>query len=318
MTDKRQKELDSMLDAALDDLDSDSDSNDDDEYNDEINQRSVENNNSTTQKNNDITTDEEQDEVRMAKALENVMEGLMKMNTETEGNHQSQSQQQQEEGDKEDLEFSQEAFVNFIQEMKKAVSTMDEETTNQKTRAKPSNNNPDDSTTVNNDVDRTVSKILNDMAKSSNEENDNGHVDYNQVFPEAAQMEQMGEELMESMMKEFGKHFASATAAAEPSTSTEKNNKQKNNSASDNDIQENVLLEGMMKQLLNKEVMYDPMKQVSDRFPKWLAEHKSTLSEEEYNRYGQQYQYFQRIVHVYERDPENYPRLMELMQDIQE
>ena len=35
-------------------------------------------------------------------------------------------------------------------------------------------------------------------------------------------------------------------------------------------------------------------------------------------RYGHQYQYFQRIVAVYEREPDNFPRLMELMQDIQE
>ena len=35
-------------------------------------------------------------------------------------------------------------------------------------------------------------------------------------------------------------------------------------------------------------------------------------------RYGQQYQYFQRIVNVYETDPENYAKLTELMQDVQE
>lgn len=39
---------------------------------------------------------------------------------------------------------------------------------------------------------------------------------------------------------------------------------------------------------------------------------------QEYNRYGHQYQYFQRIVAVYETEPDNYPRLMELMADIQE
>ena len=32
------------------------------------------------------------------------------------------------------------------------------------------------------------------------------------------------------------------------------------------------------------------------KYPEWLAEAKSQLTEEEYNRYGHQYQYFQRIV----------------------
>ena len=73
-----------------------------------------------------------------------------------------------------------------------------------------------------------------------------------------------------------------------------------------------------MKQLLDKELMYEPMKEVCTRYPKWLAEHKSTLSSEEYHKYGTQYQYFQRIVHLYENDPTNFDRLMELMEDIQE
>ena len=64
--------------------------------------------------------------------------------------------------------------------------------------------------------------------------------------------------------------------------------------------------------------MYDPMRQVCIKYPEWLAEAKSQLTEEEYTRYGTQYQYFQRIVAVYETEPDNYPRLMELMSDIQE
>ena len=58
--------------------------------------------------------------------------------------------------------------------------------------------------------------------------------------------------------------------------------------------------------------MYDPMRQVCIKYPEWLAEAKSQLTEEEYTRYGTQYQYFQRIVAVYETEPDNYPRLMEV------
>ena len=64
--------------------------------------------------------------------------------------------------------------------------------------------------------------------------------------------------------------------------------------------------------------MFDPMREVTKKFPEWLAKNKNQLSAEDYSRYGQQYQYFQRIVAVYETEPDNFPRLMELMQDIQE
>ena len=80
----------------------------------------------------------------------------------------------------------------------------------------------------------------------------------------------------------------------------------------------NIVVDNVMKQLLDRDIMYEPMKEVCTRFPKYLAEHKDTLSPEEYTRYGTQYQYFQRIVHVYETEPNNFDRLMELMQDIQE
>jgi peroxin-19 len=79
-----------------------------------------------------------------------------------------------------------------------------------------------------------------------------------------------------------------------------------------------TVIDSVMKQLLNKELMYEPMKEVCSRFPTYLASNKDILSNEEYTRYGNQYQYFQKICHVYETEPDNFSRLMELMQDIQE
>eukprot|EP00804_Cyclotella_cryptica_P002396 CCRYP_004095-RA/>CCRYP_004095-RA protein AED:0.06 eAED:0.06 QI:178/1/1/1/1/1/2/102/358 len=82
------------------------------------------------------------------------------------------------------------------------------------------------------------------------------------------------------------------------------------------------IIDTVMKQLLDKELMYTPMKDVCTRFPEWLARNNPSngggLSREDYERYGKQYTYFQRIVRVYETEPENFERLMELMQDIQE
>ena len=78
------------------------------------------------------------------------------------------------------------------------------------------------------------------------------------------------------------------------------------------------VVDGMMHQLLSKDVMYEPMKQVCDKFPEWLADNEEKLPKEDYERYGQQYQFFQRILAVYDSEPDNFARLMELFQDMQD
>ncbi|CAM9128300.1 unnamed protein product [Phaeothamnion confervicola] len=80
----------------------------------------------------------------------------------------------------------------------------------------------------------------------------------------------------------------------------------------------NEVVDNILQQLLSKELMYDPIKQVCDKYPEWLAQHRARFTQEEYTRYGTQYQYFQRVLAVYETEPDNFPRLMELLQDLQE
>jgi len=109
---------------------------------------------------------------------------------------------------------------------------------------------------------------------------------------ETGQAEMMGEEMMQEMMKEFEKMGEKEDFG-------------------------NVV-DGMMRQLLSKEIMYDPMKQICQKYPEWLAEKEQDLKKDDYERYGKQYQYFQKIVAVYDTEPDNFPRLMELMQDMQE
>lgn len=49
-----------------------------------------------------------------------------------------------------------------------------------------------------------------------------------------------------------------------------------------------------------------------------LRPHRGKLSAEEYSNYGKMYQTFQRLHNVYETEPDNFPRIMEYMQDLQE
>ncbi|GAB9462736.1 Peroxisome chaperone and import receptor [Globisporangium polare] len=132
------------------------------------------------------------------------------------------------------------------------------------------------------DVSIGVAKTLQNMSKAAED----------MEGMETAQLEEMGEEMMEEMMKKFEQMGEKS------------------------DFQD--LVDGMMQQLLSKDVMYDPMLQICERYPEWLAEKESLLSKEDYERYGKQYQYFQQIIAVYESEPDNFARLSELMQEMQE
>ncbi|XP_027336167.1 peroxisome biogenesis protein 19-2-like isoform X1 [Abrus precatorius] len=78
------------------------------------------------------------------------------------------------------------------------------------------------------------------------------------------------------------------------------------------------IVETMMQQLLSKEILHEPMKEIGERYPKWLEEHKTNLSKEEYERYSHQYELIQNLNEVYENDPANFNKIVELMQKMQE
>ncbi|KAI3869845.1 hypothetical protein MKW98_031026 [Papaver atlanticum] len=78
------------------------------------------------------------------------------------------------------------------------------------------------------------------------------------------------------------------------------------------------IVETMMQQLLSKEILHEPMKEIGTRYPKWLEEHKSSLSKEDYDRYSHQYELIKELNQVYDRDPGNFTKIVELMQKMQE
>lgn len=144
------------------------------------------------------------------------------------------------------------------------------------------------------DVDQTINNLLDGINQPSptNNCNNPNYPPFPPSMMDPTNLEQFSEQIMSSLMTDFEKL----------------NNKQDSN----------TVVDTVMKQLLDKELMYTPMKEVCCRFPEWLAKNKESLSVQEYERYGKQYVYFQKIVRVYETEPENFARLMELMQDIQE
>lgn len=108
---------------------------------------------------------------------------------------------------------------------------------------------------------------------------------------EASKIEETGESLMNDMMSEF------------------------ENLGEKEDY--NEVVDGVMRQLLSRDLMYEPLQQICEKFPEWLATHRESLTEEEYVNHGLQYQTFQKLLAVYDTEPDNFPRIMELMFDMQ-
>uniref|UniRef100_A0A7N0U0P9 Uncharacterized protein n=1 Tax=Kalanchoe fedtschenkoi TaxID=63787 RepID=A0A7N0U0P9_KALFE len=78
------------------------------------------------------------------------------------------------------------------------------------------------------------------------------------------------------------------------------------------------LVETMMQQLLSKEILHEPMKEIGERYPKWLEDHKASLSTDDYERYSHQNELIKELNVVYETDPNNFTKIVDLMQKMQE
>ncbi|ESQ41748.1 hypothetical protein EUTSA_v10014511mg [Eutrema salsugineum] len=78
------------------------------------------------------------------------------------------------------------------------------------------------------------------------------------------------------------------------------------------------IVDTMMQQLLSKDILHEPMKEIGARYPKWLEEHESSLKKEEYERYSHQYELIKELNLVYENEPNNSTKIMEIMQKMQE
>ncbi|ORZ07857.1 Pex19 protein family-domain-containing protein [Absidia repens] len=62
---------------------------------------------------------------------------------------------------------------------------------------------------------------------------------------------------------------------------------------------ENVL-EGMMSQLMSKEMLYEPMKDLVEKYPSWLKDNKDKTEKAQYEKYEQQFDMCKKIVAEYE------------------
>jgi len=61
------------------------------------------------------------------------------------------------------------------------------------------------------------------------------------------------------------------------------------------------MLLGMMEQLTNKEILYEPMKELDDKFPTWMEKNEGKVKDEDMKRYREQKTYVREIVARFER-----------------
>lgn len=69
--------------------------------------------------------------------------------------------------------------------------------------------------------------------------------------------------------------------------------------AGDEDL--NTMLMGMMEQLTNKDILYDPMKELHEKYPAWLNDNKDKIPEADLARYKEQQTVVADIVARFER-----------------
>ena len=60
------------------------------------------------------------------------------------------------------------------------------------------------------------------------------------------------------------------------------------------------MLMGMMEQLTNKDILYEPMKELHDKFPAWMSKTKARVSQDDLRRYENQQRLVEEIVGKFE------------------
>jgi len=92
-------------------------------------------------------------------------------------------------------------------------------------------------------------------------------------------------------------------------------------SLSENDQFANMM-ETMVKQMLSKDVMYPPLSQMRDKYPKWLLENRGKVPQSDYDRYSQQLDCVKEMCAAYDESDidsdETYKKVVILMQKMQD
>eukprot|EP00548_Thalassiothrix_antarctica_P014951 CAMPEP_0194173080 /NCGR_PEP_ID=MMETSP0154-20130528/7463_1 /TAXON_ID=1049557 /ORGANISM="Thalassiothrix antarctica, Strain L6-D1" /LENGTH=341 /DNA_ID=CAMNT_0038886001 /DNA_START=59 /DNA_END=1084 /DNA_ORIENTATION=+ len=290
-------DMDAILHAALDELEEDDDDDDDE---DEITE-----NIKTTQQQQQQQSNSD-DSTKMQKELKNCPDGESAFKEEMEELNSMMKKALQDDNDDSSLN----EFINVLQQqVSKEMTSIQEEEQKQKN---DKSSNSDKNVTNNEDV---KSKKTNNTVKTPPSSNNNNAKEEKKrpVFgPEPPPLESDVERTISKLLNEMNSSSAS---------DEEKIIKELEQGLFNEDDGEegcDAMIEGMMQQLLTKDLMYEPIQQVTLKYPKWLEGKKNTLTEKEYADRCKQLECLRALMKVYETEPENSEKLMDLMKDVQE
>lgn len=105
-------------------------------------------------------------------------------------------------------------------------------------------------------------------------------------------------------MQESGDQASAAAASADPDDIFAQMLKEMEKgcfAGEGNDDDFSKMLMGMMEQLTNKEILYEPMKELHDKFPDWMAKNKEKTPKEDLDRYEEQHRLVTEIVARFEK-----------------
>mmetsp|Transcript_1919 Transcript_1919/g.5541 ORF Transcript_1919/g.5541 Transcript_1919/m.5541 type:complete len:148 (-) Transcript_1919:164-607(-) len=77
------------------------------------------------------------------------------------------------------------------------------------------------------------------------------------------------------------------------------------------------LMESMMHALLSKDVLQQPMAEIAEKYPVWIAANRGKLSDEEVQKYERQLELVKELLQVYDESPDDMPRVAALMEEMQ-
>ena len=73
----------------------------------------------------------------------------------------------------------------------------------------------------------------------------------------------------------------------------------------------------MMKSILSKDLLYPPLKELSEKYPEWLADHRPSLTEKDFDNYNKQYEIVKKLVEKFDQKDHEFEEIFELMQKMQ-
>eukprot|EP01119_Soliformovum_irregulare_P019881 TRINITY_DN6384_c0_g1_i1.p1 TRINITY_DN6384_c0_g1~~TRINITY_DN6384_c0_g1_i1.p1 ORF type:complete len:213 (+),score=78.49 TRINITY_DN6384_c0_g1_i1:57-641(+) len=73
----------------------------------------------------------------------------------------------------------------------------------------------------------------------------------------------------------------------------------------------------LLEKFVAKDMLYDPMKEMQDKYPEWLKENRGKIPQEEYDRFQKHFECISRICKVYESESHTSAEILPLFKELE-